>query len=247
MRIVITRDYEEMSRRAAKIVAGQIFVKPNSVIGLATGSTPLLMYKELVRIHRSEGLDFSEITTFNLDEYIGLPADNIHSYHYYMYDNLFNHINIKRENIFIPDGMASDIEKECSEFERHICEKGGIDLQVLGIGNNGHIGFNEPDIKFEATTHLVKLDDETIHANARFFEIINEVPKYAISMGIKTIMHARKILLLANGYSKAEALYKALYGGITPEIPASILQLHQDVTVVVDEECGSFLKNGHYE
>ena len=247
MRIVVARDYEEMSRRAAKIVAGQIFVKPNSIIGLATGSTPLLMYRELIRIHESEGLDFSEITTFNLDEYIGLPSDNINSYHFYMYDNLFNHINIKKENIFIPNGMASDIERECRVFEQHIAEKGGIDLQVLGIGNNGHIGFNEPDIKFEATTHLVKLDEETILANARFFDNIDEVPKNAISMGIKTIMHARKILLLANGCSKAEALSKALYGGITPEIPASILQLHQDVTVVVDEECGSFLKNSHHE
>lgn len=247
MRLIIARDYEEMSIRAAQIVAGQIFVKPNSVLGLATGSTPLSMYKELVRMHRSEGLDFSEVTTFNLDEYIGLPADNVNSYHFYMYDNLFKHINIKKENIFIPDGMASDIEGECREFERHISEKGGIDLQVLGIGNNGHIGFNEPDVKFEATTHKVKLDEETILANARFFENIDEVPKYAISMGIKTIMHARKILLLANGYSKAEALNKALYGGITPEIPASILQLHQDVTVVVDGECGSLLMNGRDE
>lgn len=242
MRIIIAKDYEEMSRRAAKIVAGQIFLKPNSVIGLATGSTPLLMYKELVNIHWSDGLDFSEITTFNLDEYIGLPADNINSYHYYMNDNLFSHVNMRKENIFIPNGMTSDIERECREFERGIAEKGGIDLQVLGIGNNGHIGFNEPDIKFEATTHEVKLDEETIQANARFFDNIDEVPKYAISMGIKTIMHARKILLLANGHSKAEALSKALYGGITPEIPASILQLHLDVTVVVDEECASFLK-----
>ena len=242
MRIVIAKDYEEMSRRAAKIVAGQIFLKPNSVIGLATGSTPLLMYKELIGIHHSDGLDFSEVTTFNLDEYIGLSAGNINSYHYYMNDNLFNHINIRKENIFIPNGMTSDIERECREFEGHIREKGGIDLQVLGIGNNGHIGFNEPDIKFEATTHQVKLDEETIQANARFFETIEEVPKYAISMGIKTIMHARKILLLANGHGKAEALSKALYGGITPEIPASILQLHLDVTVVVDEECARLLK-----
>ncbi len=242
MRIIITKDYEEMSGRAAKILAGQIFVKPNSVIGLATGSTPLLMYKELIRIHRTDGLDFSEAVTFNLDEYIGLSADNINSYHYYMFDNLFKHINIKRENIFIPDGMAADIEQECRRFEENIRKKGGIDLQVLGIGNNGHIGFNEPDIKFEATTHQVKLDEETILANARFFETIDEVPKYAISMGIKTIMHARKVVLLANGHSKAEALSKALYGGITPEIPASILQLHQDVTVVVDEECAGLLK-----
>ncbi len=242
MRIVVAKDYEEMSGKAAKIAAGQIFLKPNSVIGLATGSTPLLMYKELIRIHQTDGLDFSETVSFNLDEYIGLPTGNINSYHYYMFNNLFNHINIKPKNVFIPDGMATDIERECMEYEEKIREKGGIDLQVLGIGNNGHIGFNEPDVKFEATTHQVKLDEETILANARFFDNIEEVPKYAISMGIKTIMHARKILLLANGSSKAEALGKALYGGITPEIPASILQLHQDVTVVVDEECASQLK-----
>lgn len=242
MRIVIAKDYEDMSRRAANIVAGQIFVKPNSVIGLATGSTPLMMYKELICTRRKEGLDFSEVITFNLDEYIGLSTDNMNSYHYYMHSNFFEHINIKKENIFIPDGMASDIEKECKDYEERIRIRGGIDLQVLGIGNNGHIGFNEPDIKFEATTHRVKLDEETILANARFFDDINDVPQYAISMGIKTIMHARKILLLASGAGKAEALSKALYGGITPEIPASILQLHPDAIVVVDEECASFLK-----
>jgi len=242
MRIVIAKDYEEMSGKAAKILAGQIFLKPNSVIGLATGSTPVLMYKELIRLYQTDGLDFSETVSFNLDEYIGLPVDNINSYHHYMFDNLFDHINIKPENVFIPDGMALDVERECMDFEEKIRAKGGIDLQVLGIGNNGHIGFNEPDVKFEATTHRVKLDEETIQANARFFDHIEEVPKYAISMGIKTIMHARKILLLVNGYGKAEALGRALYGGITPEIPASILQLHQDVTVVVDEECASQLK-----
>ncbi|HYE83357.1 MAG TPA: glucosamine-6-phosphate deaminase [Clostridia bacterium] len=243
MRIVIAKDYEEMSRRAANIVAGQIFVRPNSVLGLATGSTPLMMYRELIRTQGKEGLDFSEITTFNLDEYIGLSPENVNSYHYYMYSNLFGHINIKKENIFIPDGMASDIEKECGDYEEKIRIRGGIDLQVLGIGNNGHIGFNEPDIKFEATTHKVKLDEETILANARFFEDINDVPRYAISMGIKTIMHARKILLLASGAGKAEALGKALYGGITPEIPASILQLHPDAIVIVDEECAGYIKD----
>lgn len=243
MRIVIAKDYDEMSKRAANIVAGQIFVKPNSVLGLATGSTPLMMYRELIQAQKREGLDFSEITTFNLDEYIGLSPDNENSYHYYMHSNFFDHINIRKENIFIPDGMASDIEKECREYEEKIRRKGGIDLQVLGIGNNGHIGFNEPDIKFEARTHKVKLDEETIHANARFFEDINDVPRYAISMGIKTIMHARKILLLASGAGKAEALGKALYGGITPEVPASILQLHPDTIVIVDEECAGCIKN----
>lgn len=242
MRIVAAKDYNDMSRKAANIVAGQIFLKPNSVIGLATGSTPLMMYKELIRMSAEDGLDFSEATTFNLDEYIGLSTDNINSYHYYMYNNLFNHVNIKKENIFIPNGMTSDIEKECMDYEEKIRQRGGIDLQVLGIGNNGHIGFNEPDVKFEATTHQVKLDQETILANARFFDNIDDVPKYAISMGIKTIMHARKIVLLASGLNKAESLGRALYGGITPEVPASILQLHQDVTVVIDGECASFLK-----
>lgn len=240
MRIVVAKDYEELSRRAANIVAGQIFLKPNSVIGLATGDTPLMMYRELIRMNREDGLDFSETITFNLDEYVGLSTDNINSYHYYMYNNFFKHINIKEENIFIPNGMASDTIKECRDYEEKIMLKGGIDLQVLGIGNNSHIGFNEPDIRFETVTHRVKLNDETILANARFFENIEDVPRYAISMGIKTIMHARKIVLLASGSCKAEALSEALHGGITPETPASILQLHQDVTVVVDEECAGF-------
>lgn len=242
MRVVVCKDYEEMSKRAANIVSGQIFVKPDSVLGLATGSTPLLMYKELIRMHREEGLDFSEVSTFNLDEYIGLAASDVNSYHHYMFENFFNQINIKKENIHIPDGMAENIEEECLNYEKKIKDAGGIDLQVLGIGNNGHIGFNEPDVKFEATTHMVKLDEETIRANARFFENIDSMPKFAISMGIKTIMHAKKILLLASGRNKAEALSNALYGGIKPETPASILQLHQDVTVVVDGECAEFFR-----
>ncbi|MDF2634522.1 MAG: Glucosamine-6-phosphate deaminase [Pelosinus sp.] len=231
-----------MSARAARIVAGQIYLKPNSILGLATGSTPLLMYKELIRVHKEVGLDLSEIVTFNLDEYLGLPKEDQQSYHYYMFHHFFNHINIKKKNIFIPDGMVQDVGQECKNYDENIKEMGGIDLQVLGIGNNGHIGFNEPDIKFEATTHKVKLDDETIHANARFFATIEEVPRFAISMGIKTIMHAKKVLLLVSGENKAEVLYHALYGGITPEIPASILQLHQDVTVIVEESAAHLLQ-----
>lgn len=242
MRIVIAKDYEDMSARAARIMAGQIYLKPNSVLGLATGGTPLLMYKELIKVHKEVGLDFSEIVSFNLDEYLGLPKEDEQSYYYYMFHHFFHHINIKKENIHIPDGMAKDVELECTNYDRSIQNLGGIDLQVLGIGNNGHIGFNEPDIKFEATTHKVKLDEETIQANARFFANIEEVPRFAISMGIKTIMHAKKILLLASGESKAEVIYHALYGGITPEIPASILQLHQDVTVIVEESAAHFLK-----
>jgi glucosamine-6-phosphate deaminase len=243
MRIVIAKDYEDMSARAARIVAGQIYLKPNSVLGMATGSPPLSMYKELIRVHREVGLDFSEVVSFNLDEYIGLPITDEQSYYYYMYQNFFNYVNVRRKNIFIPDGMVKDIEYECQKYDSGIQEKGGIDLQILGIGNNGHIGFNEPDIKFEATTHKVKLDEETINANARFFQTIEEVPKFAISMGIKTIMHAKKIILLASGENKAEVIYRALFEGITPEVPASILQLHQDVTVIVEENAAKLLKS----
>jgi glucosamine-6-phosphate deaminase len=242
MRIVIAKNYEDMSIRAARIVASQLYLKPNSVLGLATGSTPMQMYQELIHLHREVGLDFSEAITFNLDEYLHLSLNEEQSYHYYMYHHFFNHINIKRNNINIPNGLPGNVEQECREYDLKIKENGGIDLQVLGIGVNAHIGFNEPDIKFEATTHKVKLDDETIHANARFFSSLAEVPQFAISMGIKTIMHAKKVLLLANGENKAEAIYKALFDGIRPEIPASILQLHQDLTVIVEEKAAGLIK-----
>lgn len=243
MRIIIAKNYEDMGKKAANIVAGQVFLNPQSILGLATGSTPLSMYNQLIKMHKEVELDFSQVKTFNLDEYVGLPEEDTNSYHYYMFNNLFNHINIKKENVHVPNGMAKDIDKECSEYEETIKNSGGMDLQILGIGNNGHIGFNEPDLKFEATTHLVKLDDETIEANSRFFKTIDDVPKCAVSMGIKTIMHAKKIILLANGSSKAEILAKALYSGITPEVPASILQLHPDVTVIVDEAAAVCLKD----
>lgn len=246
MRIIVAKNYEEMSAFAARIVAGQIYLKPNSVLGLATGSTPIAMYQELIRVHKEVGLDFSEVTTFNLDEYLGLKPEDENSYHYYMHHHFFNHVNIKPENIHIPNGRPDHVEEECRQYDESIVLKGGIDLQVLGIGTNAHIGFNEPDIKFEATTHKVKLDDETIQANARFFDNKEEVPQYAISMGIKTIMHARKVLLLANGENKADAIYRAIYEGITPETPASILQLHQDVTVIVDDGAAKLLReHGH--
>ncbi len=242
MRVIITNSYDEMSKEAAKIVAGQIYLKPDSVLGLATGSTPLQMYKKLIAVHEMVGLDFSQVTSFNLDEYIGMSPDNPQSYHYFMKHNFFDFINIKPENIFIPDGMAKDIDAEGRRYDALIEEKGGIDLQILGIGRNAHIGFNEPDIKFEATTHKVKLDDETIEANSRFFENESEVPRYAISMGIKTIMLAKKVVLLASGSNKAEAVYNAVYGSISPSAPASILQLHRDVTVIVDKEAGTLLQ-----
>jgi glucosamine-6-phosphate deaminase len=247
MRIKIAKDYADMSAQAARIVASQIYLKPNSVLGLATGTTPLLMYQELIREHREKGLDFSKVTSFNLDEYLGLSRDNENSYYYYMHQNFFENINIGQENINIPNGLPNDIEQECRHYDEKISQIGGIDLQVLGIGINGHIGFNEPDIKFEATTHKVKLDEETISANARFFATREEVPLYAISMGIKTIMCAKKILLLANGPEKAEAIYRTIYEDITPETPASILQLHQDVTVIVEQNAARLLGDSSKE
>jgi len=241
MRVLITDSYDQMGLEAAKIVAGQIYLKPNSVLGLATGSTPLSMYERLVAVHRTVGLDFSEVTTFNLDEYIGMGPDNPQSYHYFMQEHFFKHINIKPENVHIPNGMAQDIIAEGERYEQLIAAKGGIDLQVLGIGQNAHIGFNEPDVKFAATTHKVELDEETILANSRFFNNVDEVPRYAISMGIKTIMMAEHVILLANGRNKARAVYKAVCGDVTPEAPASILQLHRDVVVILDKEAAELL------
>jgi len=241
MRVLITDSYDQMGLEAAKIVAGQIYLKPNSVLGLATGSTPLSMYERLVAVHRTVGLDFSEVTTFNLDEYIGMGPDNPQSYHYFMQEHFFKHINIKPENVHIPNGMAQDIIAEGERYEQLIAAKGGIDLQVLGIGQNAHIGFNEPDVKFAATTHKVELDEETILANSRFFNNVDEVPRYAISMGIKTIMMAEHVILLANGKNKARAVYKAVCGDVTPEAPASILQLHRDVVVILDKEAAELL------
>lgn len=243
MRIVIANDYEDLSERAAIIVAGQVCLKPSSVLGLATGSTPTLMYQKLVEMYKKSCLDFSKAVSFNLDEYIGLLPEDEQSYHWYMKQNFFTHVNFSEDNIHIPNGMSEDIDEECRKYDQAIRSFGGIDLQILGIGNNGHIGFNEPDIKFEATTHKVQLDIDTINANSRFFQNTNDVPRYAISMGIKTIMHAKKILLLANGENKAEAIFKTLFNGITPETPASILQLHQDVTVIVEKNAAAYIQD----
>ncbi len=242
MKVILVEDYQTMSKKAANIVESQIILKPHSVLGLATGETVVGMYKEIVKSFENGDLDFSNIKTFNLDEYYGIDKKNKRSYYYYMEENLFKHININNANIHIPDGMTSDIEEECKIYEEKIERCGGIDLQILGIGRNGHIGFNEPGCKSEALTHLVHLDKTTIKDNSRFFNSISEVPTKAISMGIKTIMNAKKVILLASGQEKAEALYKALRGNITPKVPASILQLHSDATVIVDRDGASRLQ-----
>lgn len=241
LRIVYVKNYEDMSKKAANIVASQLTLKPNSVLGLATGSTSIGMYNQLVKAYNKGLISFKEAVTFNLDEYFGLKRENNQSYYYYMYENFFKHTDIDMKHINIPNGIAKDIHKECLEYERRIRKNGGIDLQVLGIGRNGHIGFNEPDIKFEALTHMVKLDEETIRDNSRFFHSIEDVPTKAISMGIKTIMHARKIILLACGKEKADAIHEAIFGKITPELPASVLQLHPDVIFILDKEAASRL------
>lgn len=237
MKVIVEKNYEELSKTAANIIKDEIAKKPNLVLGLATGSTPEGMYRELIRLHKEEGLDFSQVTTFNLDEYVGIDKDHPNSYHYYMKTTLFDHINIDPNNTFIPDGKAENPEKYCKEYDRLIEEKGGIDLQVLGIGENGHIAFNEPDEALNVGTSVVNLTESTIQANSRFFDSIDQVPKTAMTMGIGSIMKAKKIILLANGKKKANAIKELLkQDKITTKLPASILLLHPDVTVIVDEE-----------
>lgn len=235
MKLYKAKDYADMSRKAANILSAQVIMKPNCVLGLATGSTPEGVYRQLVEWYNKGDLDFSEVISVNLDEYQGLTKENDQSYYYFMNHHFFSHVNIKKENTYLPNGMAEDAQAECNRYNEVIKSVGGIDMQLLGIGANGHIGFNEPDESFGKETHLVKLTDSTIEANSRFFKNKDEVPKYAFSMGIKTIMQSKKILLVANGEAKADALYKALYGPITPSVPASILQLHNNVIVVADE------------
>ncbi|MGB9780466.1 MAG: glucosamine-6-phosphate deaminase [Caldanaerobacter sp.] len=241
MRVMIVRDYDEMSRRAAEIVKEQILKKPDAVLGLATGSTPLGLYRYLIQMYKNGEIDFSRVITFNLDEYIGLPPEHPQSYHYFMFENLFNHINIKRENVHIPSGIAENLEEECKRYERELKEKGPIDLQVLGIGVNGHIGFNEPDESIETKTHIVTLTEDTINANKRFFKSIEEVPRRAITMGLASIMRAKKIILLASGKSKANAIRETLKGKLTTKVPSTVLLLHSNVTIIIDKEAASLL------
>lgn len=232
MRYFETENYHQMSRKAANIISAQIITEPDSVLGLATGSTPLGIYSQLIDWYKKGDLDFSQITTVNLDEYIGLSGDNEQSYRFYMNKNLFSQVNIDIKRTFVPSGVAVDTDAECREFDDRIKRLGGIDLQLLGIGEDGHIGFNEPDEFFVKSTHVVDLDPSTIAANARFFASESDVPKKAITMGMVSIMQAKRILLVASGPKKKDILEKAFSGPITPRIPASILQLHKDITVI---------------
>ena len=235
MRIYKAKDYEEMSRKAAGIVSAQIIMKPDCVLGLATGSTPVGLYKQLIEWYRNGDLDFSGVRTVNLDEYKGISRENDQSYYYFMHQNLFDHVNIPAGNTHLPDGMEPDSEKECRRYEELIQSMGSVDLQLLGIGHNGHIGFNEPADAFDKLVHCVNLTQSTIEANKRFFASAEEVPRQAYTMGIKTIMRSKKILIIANGEGKADIVRDAFFGPITPMVPASVLQLHNDVTLVADE------------
>lgn len=236
MRVIVCNNYEEMSKEAAKIMAAQVHMKPDCVLGLATGSTPVGAYKELIAMYNNKEIDFSGVTTFNLDEYYPIKRDNDQSYYYFMHDNLFNHINIPEERIHVLNGEVADPEKECADYEKCIYEHGGIDLQLLGIGRNGHIAFNEPDENLVAETHVTELTEDTIDANARFFADIKDVPTKSLTMGMASIMKARKILILINGKGKHAALAKLLSGEISTSCPATMLNMHNDVVVICDKE-----------
>ncbi len=242
MRIVRAKDYNDMSRKAANILSAQVIMKPNCVLGLATGSTPIGTYAQLVEWYNKGDLDFSNVTTVNLDEYKGLNRENDQSYYYFMNEHLFSKVNVNHERTFLPDGTEKDSEKACADYNQIIEDVGGVDLQLLGLGHNGHIGFNEPGDVFKAKTHCVDLTETTIKANQRFFASIDDVPRQAYTMGIQTIMQARKILVVVSGEDKAGIVKEAFFGPITPRVQASVLQLHPDVTVVADEAALSLVK-----
>lgn len=243
MQLYQVKNYEEMSKKAAEIISAQVILKPDSVLGLATGSTPIGIYKNLIEGYKEGTLDFSQVKTVNLDEYKGLAPENKQSYRYFMNANLFNHVNINKENTNVPNGLEENMEFECDRYDNVIRDLGGVDLQLLGIGNNGHIGFNEPADFFAKGTHCEALTQSTIDANSRLFEEGEVMPTSAYTMGITTIMDAKIILLVANGKGKAKALKEALTGDITPKVPASILQMHKNVIIVADEEALSELNS----
>jgi glucosamine-6-phosphate deaminase len=246
MEVIITKDYDDMSRVAAGVIADQIRTKPNSVLGLATGGTPVGTYKELIRRHKEGELDFSKVVTFNLDEYIGLPKTHDQSYFYFMHENLFNHVNANPASVHVPDGMAKNPEAFCAWYEDEIDKAGGLDLQLLGIGSDGHIAFNEPGSSLGSRTRMKTLTEETIEDNARFFDKKEDVPRFAITMGVGTILEAKQLLLVANGEKKAETVRKFIEGPITSQITASALQLHPDAIVVLDEPAASKLEHADY-
>lgn len=234
MKVINVGSYQELSKEAAKIVIQTVKKKPDAVLGLATGSTPIGLYNELIDDHAKNGTSYRKICTFNLDEYVGLEGSHPQSYLYFMRQHLFHHIDISPDNTFIPNGKAEDMMKECERYEELIKKKGGIDLQILGIGQNGHIGFNEPGTSFSSRTHIIQLTESTRQANSRFFSSMEEVPTRAITMGIQTIMESRKILLLISGKAKMDALKRLLTDEISEDFPASVLKLHNDVTVITD-------------
>ena len=242
MKIIKAKDYQDMSKKAAIVIASQVTMKPDCVLGLATGSTPIGTYKQLVEWYKEGTLSFAGVTSVNLDEYKGITKDNDQSYYYFMNDNLFQHVDINKERTFLPDGTEPDSEKACAAYNDIIHSVGGIDLQLLGLGHNGHIGFNEPADHFSLETNCVDLQESTINANKRFFASYDDVPKQAYTMGIKTIMQAKKVLVVVSGADKAEIVKKAFFGPVTPQVPASILQLHSDVVIVADEAALSLVE-----
>ncbi|WP_163536320.1 glucosamine-6-phosphate deaminase [Gracilibacillus sp. YIM 98692] len=238
---IVTKDYHEMSQKAAKEVSHKIKEQPNLVLGLSTGGTPVGTYQTFIELHKESDLDFSRVTTFNLDEYVGLSEDHPQSYTYYMWNNLFSEVNIDKNNIHIPSGIFEDENQVLREYDQKLAEAGSIDVMILGIGGNGHIGFNEPNEELKAGTHIASLTEETIQANARFFQDINEVPKQAVAMGVGDILQSKEIILIASGKEKAESIRATFNGKITLQHPSSLLQLHNNVTIIIDEEAASLL------
>lgn len=248
MQIFVTKDYQEMSEAAADMIVDLVEEKPGCVLGLATGSTPEGLYAEIAKRHEAEGIDFSRVATFNLDEYRGLPADHEQSYHYFMQKHLFSKINVRPENTHVPNGANPDAQAACDAYEASILLAGGVDLQLLGLGHNGHIGFNEPAPEFPKETHCVDLTESTINANSRLFDSVDEVPRQAYTMGIGTIMAAKQVLVVVSGEDKAQIVRDAFFGPVTPEVPASILQFHPNAVAIVDEAafslCGDLADDG---
>ncbi|TYS67800.1 glucosamine-6-phosphate deaminase [Sutcliffiella horikoshii] len=234
MDIITAITYDDLSQVAAEIIIKKVKKNPNLVIGMATGSTPTKLYEYLIKDYKENGTSYEGITTFNLDEYVGLDKNDANSYYEYMNKNLFKHININRENTHIPNGKAEDLEKECRDYERKLHSKGPVDIQILGLGENGHIGFNEPGTRFDSKTHVVKLTESTRKANARFFETMDNVPHHAITMGIDSIMNAKEILLLVSGKNKAKAYDQLINGSVSDSFPASILRKHPCVKIIAD-------------